>query len=109
MSQATGWESPLVPRPWQRSHSTAVSTVTCLVTPVAHSVRSSRIRSSESEPGRTRPTGPREAVPPPKNASNTSPRPPKPAKPPLPAAAAFSSGSPPKSTMRRFSGSDSTS
>ena len=58
VSQVTGVELPLVPLPWQRSHSTAVSTVTCLVTPVAHSARSSRIRSSESEPGRTRPIGP---------------------------------------------------
>ena len=45
VSHDTGRESPLVPLPWQRSHNTAVSTVTCLVTPVAHSVRSSRIRS----------------------------------------------------------------
>ena len=44
-------------------------------------MRSRRIRSSESEPGRTRPIGPRDVDPPPKNASNTSPRPPKPAKP----------------------------
>ena len=42
------------------------------------------MRRSESEPGRTRPIGPRAAVPPPKNASNTSPSPPKPPKP-LPA------------------------
>ena len=48
VSQATGVELPWVPLPWHRSHSTAVSTVTCLVTPVAHSARSSRIRSSES-------------------------------------------------------------
>jgi hypothetical protein len=108
VSQATGVELPLVPLPWQRSHSTAVSTVTCFVTPVAHSSRSSRIRSSESEPGRTLPTGPRVVVPPPKKASKTSPSPPKPPKP-LPAAATFSSGSPPRSTIRRFSGSLSTS
>ncbi|COX29079.1 Uncharacterised protein [Mycobacterium tuberculosis] len=112
MSQGIGTESPLVPLPWHRSHNTAVSTVTCLVTPVAHSSRSSRIRSSESEPGRTRPIGPRDAAPPPKpppkNASNTSPRPPKPPNP-LPPAAALSSGSPPRSTMRRLSGSLSTS
>ena len=81
VSQATGVELPWVPLPWHRSHSTAVSTVTCLVTPVAHSDRSSRIRSSESEPGRTRPIGPREVAPPPKNASNTSPRPPNPPNP----------------------------
>ncbi|EUA26806.1 chaperone DnaJ 2 domain protein [Mycobacterium intracellulare] len=113
VSHGTGAESPLVPLPWQRSHSTAVSTVTCLVTPVAHSSRSSRIRSSESEPGRTRPMGPREVAPPlkppPKKASNTSPRPPKPPPKPPPAAAAFSIGSPPRSTIRRFSGSLSTS
>jgi hypothetical protein len=48
------------------------------------------MRSSESDPGRTRPIGPREVVPPPKKASKTSPSPPKPPKP-LPAAAAFSS------------------
>ena len=59
VSQVTGVESPCVPLPWHRSHRIAVSTVTCLVTPVAHSDRSSRIRSSESEPGRTRPIGPR--------------------------------------------------
>ncbi len=85
VSQVLGTELPLVPLPWHRSHSTAVSTVTCLVTPVAHSVRSSRIRSSESEPGRTRPMGPREPAPPPKNASKTSPSPPNPpANPPPP-------------------------
>src|SRR5271168_2261288 len=85
VSQGIGAESPLVPFPWHRSHNTAVSTVTCLVTPVAHSSRSSLIRSNESEPGRTRPIGPRDAEPPlkppPKNASNTSPKPPKPPNP----------------------------
>ncbi len=40
-----------------------MSTVTCLVTPVAHSDSSSRIRSSESDPGRTRPIGPRDVRP----------------------------------------------
>src|ERR1700728_1774716 len=88
VSQVTGDELALVPRPWHRSHSTAVSTVTCLLTPVAHSVRSSRNLSNESEPGRTRPTGPREVEPPPKNASKTSPKPPKPPNP-LPADAAL--------------------
>src|SRR5246127_4736022 len=86
VSHGTGTESALVPLPWHRSHNTAVSTVTCLVTPVAHSSRYSRIRSSESEPGRTRPIGPREVAPPlkppPKKASNTSPKPPKPPHPP---------------------------
>ncbi|MDQ1201019.1 hypothetical protein QE449_001637 [Rhodococcus sp. SORGH_AS303] len=113
VSQRTGVESPLVPEPVHTSHSTAVSTAMCLVTPVAHSSSVSVVRSSESEPGWTRPRGPRVPPPlPPKNASNTSPSPPpKPAppKPPAPPPPPLSSGSPPRSTMRRFSGSDSTS
>src|ERR1700747_827089 len=86
VSQGIGAELPLVPLPWHRSHNTAVSTVTCLVTPVAHSSRSSRIRSNESAPGRTRPIGPRDVPPPPKpppnKASNPSPKPPQPPKHP---------------------------
>src|SRR4029077_2310493 len=76
VSHATGPLLLFVPLPWHLSHSTAVSTVTCLVTPVARSSRSSRKRGSEPAPARTRPIGPREVVPPPKNASNTSPSPP---------------------------------
>ncbi|SKV99553.1 Uncharacterised protein [Mycobacteroides abscessus subsp. massiliense] len=112
VSQALGAELPWVPLPAHPSHRIAVSTVTCLLTPVAHSTSSRRIRSSESDPGCTRPRGPRDPpAEPPKNASKTSPRPPKPEpKPPNPLPPPpFSSGSPPRSTMRRFSGSVSTS
>ncbi len=99
------------PEPWQFSHSTAVSTVISRRTPNAASSRVSDICSSASAPGRTRlrRAPPRRPPPPPKKASNTSPNPPKPLNglPALPAPC--ESGSPPRSTMRRFSGSESTS
>src|SRR5271156_2806756 len=100
VSHGTGAESPLVPLPWHRAHNTAVSTVTCLVTPVGHSSKSRRIRNNESDPTRTRPLGPGAAPPgvhpPPKTASTTPPKPLRPPNPPAPDAAAFWSGSPPK-------------
>ena len=102
-----------VPPPEQSEHSTAVSTGSSRVTPVAHSSRVSDMRISASAPGCTRLRGPRPRPPtpplPPKKASMMSPKPkalngsPPALCPPLP------SGSPPRSTMRRFSGSDSTS
>ena len=61
-------------------------------------------------PARVRLRGPR-VVAPPKNASLMSPSPPNPAvpNPPAPPAGPESNGSPPRSTMRRFSGSVSAS
>src|SRR5690606_24725696 len=50
VSQRTGFESPWVPEPVHASHRIAVSTVTVLVTPRAHSSRVRRVRSSESAP-----------------------------------------------------------
>ena len=101
------------PWPEQSEHSTAVSTGSSRVTPVAHSSNVSVMRMSASAPGCTRLRGPRVRPPtpplPPKKASMMSPKPnalkgsPPALCPPLP------SGSPPRSTMRRFSGSESTS
>ena len=109
VSQVIGVDLPWVPLPWHRSHNTAVSTVTCLVTPVAQSSRSRRIRSSESAPGRTLPIGPRDVAPAAEERLEHVAEPAEAAEAVTAAAAADSSGSPPRSTMRRFSGSLSTS
>ncbi len=99
------------PSPWHVSQTIAVSTAISRRTPKAVSFRVSSMRSSASPPCRTRLRGPRVVPPePPKKASKTSPNEPKPpnglpAPPPPPDC----SGSPPRSTTRRFSGSDSTS
>ena len=121
------WISPLPPQVWQRcglvptaqplppqvAQTMAVSTVTSRRTPNAVSGSVSSMRSSASAPWRTRLRGPREPARPGKKASKTSPNEPKPANG-LPAAPApppppGASGSPPRSTMRRRSGSESTS
>src|SRR4051812_10721238 len=106
--QVAGWVPGAVPAPLHAVHRTAVSTVISLVVPKTVSSRSSSTRMSASPPSRTRLRGPRVAVPPPKKASMMSPRPPNPAPNGLPAPAPpapLSNGSPPRSTMRRFSGS----
>ena len=99
-----------VPAPVQMLQRTAVSTVMSLVVPNTVSSSSSSTGMSASRPARVRLRGPRVAAPP-KNASMMSPSPPKPAppKPPAPRRRRSSNGSPPRSTMRRFSGSVSAS
>ena len=109
VSQVAGWVPGAVPAPEHVEQTTAVSTVRSLVTPNAVSASSRSSRISASEPCRTRLRGPR-AVDVPKKASMMSPRPPKPPANGLPAAAPFwESGSPPRSTISRFCGSESTS
>ena len=113
VSQVFGLVPGAAPSPWQVVHSTAVSTLSSWVVPNAASARSTSSRISASWPRRLRGRGPRPdwAPPawPPKKASMMSvkenpapaaPAPPKP--PPL-------KGSPPRSYIRRFSGSESTS
>ena len=107
--QVVGWVPGAVPAPVQVVHRTAVSTASSLVVPKTLSSSSSSIGMSASRPARVRLRGPRVAVPP-KKASMMSPRPPNPAVPkPPPPPPPVSNGSPPRSTMRRFSGSVSTS
>jgi hypothetical protein len=105
VEQVAGCVPGAVPAPVQVSHTIAVSTVMSLVTPKTVSSRSSSIGIIASRPARTRLRGPRDVAPP-KKASMMSPRPPNPvANPPAPTPAPVSNGSPPRSTMRRFSGS----
>jgi hypothetical protein len=110
--QVAGWVPGAVPAPLQLVHRTAVSTVMSLVVPNTVSSRSSSTGMSASRPARVRLRGPRLAAPPPKKASMMSPSPPKPAPANgLPAAppGEVSNGSPPRSTIRRLSGSVSAS
>ena len=113
VAQVRGLVPGAQPLPVHVSQTTAVSTTISRRTPNAVSSRVSESCSSASAPGRTRlrrPRPPPIGPPPPKNASNTSPKPPKPLNGLPPAAAPLcESGSPPRSTMRRFSGSESTS
>ena len=114
MSHMAGRVPGAQPEPLHSEHSTAVSTARSRCTPLAHSSSVSCIRISASAPGWTRLRGPRPRPPapwPPKNASMMSPKPNALNGSPAPPAAPrpLPSGSPPRSTMRRFSGSDSTS
>ena len=110
VSQLAGWVPGAVPAPAQVPQTTAVSTVRSRVLPKAVSASSRSSRISASAPCRTRLRGPR-AVDAPKNASMMSPRPPKPPNgPPAgPTPPPGASGSPPRSTISRFCGSDRTS
>ena len=86
-SQVCGWVPGAVPSPEQVGQTTAVSTVSSLVVPNAHSARSISTRIVALRPRRARLRGPRAAPPPaaPKNASMMSlncmpaPNPPAPA------------------------------
>ena len=98
MSQVCGWVPGAVPSPVQVGQTTAVSTISSLVVPNAHSARSSSTRIVAFRPRRARCAGRglrRAAAP--KKASmmslNGKPAP----KPPAPGAAAGANGSPPRS------------
>jgi hypothetical protein len=114
VAQVRGEVPGAQPDPVHVVHTTAVSTFSSRRTPNAASSSVNDICSNASAPGRTRlrrlRPAPAPPAPPPKNASKTSPNPPKPENGlPAPAPPLCESGSPPRSTMRRFSGSDSTS
>ena len=109
-SQVSGWVPGAVPSPEQVGQTTAVSTISSLVAPNAHSDRSRSTRMVALRPRRARLRGPREPAPAPKNASmmslngNPAPNPPGPG-----GARAGRTGRRPRSYIWRFSGSESTS